>query len=53
VSPHTISEWVSRYREQGKGAAARDLLAPLYGWFSEGFDTPDLQAAKTLLADLS
>jgi hypothetical protein len=30
----------------------RDLLAPLYAWFTEGFDTPDLQEAQTLLAAL-
>lgn len=32
---------------------ARDLLAPVYGWFIEGFDTPDLKQAKTLLDELS
>jgi predicted ATPase len=41
------------WQQQGQRAAARELLAPLYGWFSEGFDTPDLQAAKALLAALS
>jgi predicted ATPase len=41
------------WQQQGKGAAARDLLLPLYGWFTEGFDTPDLQEAKALLAALS
>ena len=40
------------WQQEGKGAA-RDLLLPLYGWFTEGFDTPDLQAAKALLAALS
>jgi predicted ATPase len=38
--------------DQGRGAAARDLLAPVYGWFSEGFATPDLKAAKALLDEL-
>ena len=33
--------------------AARDLLAPVYGWFTEGFDTLDLQEAKTLLDELA
>jgi hypothetical protein len=33
-------------------AEARDLLAPIYGWFIEGFDTADLKDAKTLLDDL-
>jgi predicted ATPase len=37
---------------QGRRNEARDLLAPVYGWFTEGFDTPDLQEAKTLLAGL-
>ena len=32
---------------------ARDLLAPVYGWFTEGFDTPDLKEAATLLAELN
>jgi predicted ATPase len=36
-------------RDQRRCAEARDLLAPVYGWFTEGFDTPDLQEAKTLL----
>jgi predicted ATPase len=31
---------------------ARDLLAPMYGWFTEGFDTPDLTDAKALLDEL-
>jgi predicted ATPase len=38
---------------QGKRATAHELLAPIYGWFSEGFDTADLQDAKTLLEELS
>jgi hypothetical protein len=37
------------WRDQGKRAEARDLLAPVYGWFTEGFDTPDLKQAKALL----
>ena len=41
------------WREQGKRADARDLLAPVYGWFAEGFDTRDLIDAKALLADLT
>jgi predicted ATPase len=40
-------------RDQGRRAEARDLLAPLYGWFTEGFDTPDLKEAKTLLGELA
>jgi class 3 adenylate cyclase/predicted ATPase len=37
------------WQGQGRGAEARDLLAPVYGWFSEGFETPDLKEAKALL----
>jgi predicted ATPase len=40
------------WQQQGKRAAARDLLAPIYGWFTEGFDTADLQEAKALLEAL-
>ena len=39
-------------RDQGRSAEARDLLAPVYGWFTEGFDTPDLKEAKALLDEL-
>ncbi len=41
------------WQPQGKQAAARDLLAPIYGWFTEGFDTADLQEAKALLEELA
>jgi predicted ATPase len=41
------------WHQQGKRAAARELLAPIYGWFTEGFDTADLQEAKVLLEVLS
>ena len=37
------------WRDQGKRNEARDLLRPIYGWFTEGFDTPDLKEAKALL----
>jgi class 3 adenylate cyclase/predicted ATPase len=40
------------WQQQGKRAEARELLAPIHSWFTEGFDTPDLQEAKTLLEDL-
>src|SRR5262249_19331241 len=39
-------------RDQGHRAEARDLLAPVYSWFTEGFDTPDLKDARTLLDEL-
>jgi predicted ATPase len=40
------------YQRQGKHAVARDTLAEIYGWFSEGFDTPDLKEAGALLESL-
>jgi class 3 adenylate cyclase/predicted ATPase len=40
-------------RDQGRHAEARDLLAPVYGWFTEGFDTADLKEAKALLDELA
>jgi adenylate cyclase len=41
------------WREQGKHDEARALLAEIYGWFTEGFETRDLRAAKVLLDELS
>jgi adenylate cyclase len=41
------------WQRKGKEADARDLLAPVYTWFLEGIDTPDLQAAQDLLAVLA
>jgi hypothetical protein len=41
------------WQQQGKRAEARQLLAPIYGWFTEGFDTPDLQEARSLLDELA
>jgi class 3 adenylate cyclase/tetratricopeptide (TPR) repeat protein len=41
------------WRDQGKVQQARELLAPVYGWFTEGFDTLDLQEAKALLDELA
>jgi predicted ATPase len=41
------------WQQQGKRAAAHELLAPIYGWFTEGFDTKDLQEAKALLDALA
>jgi predicted ATPase len=40
------------WRDQGKREEARELLAPVYGWFTEGFDTLDLKEAKALLGEL-
>ena len=41
------------WQRQGKTHKANDLLAPVYSWFTEGFDTADLQEARTLLEELS
>ena len=41
------------WRDQGKCAEARELLAPVYGWFTEGFDTVDVKDAGALLAELA
>ena len=41
------------WQRQGKRAEAHALLAPIYGWFTEGFDTADLQEAKALLEALA
>ena len=44
--------WARLLRDQGKRDAARELLAPVHGWFTEGHDTHDLRAAAALLAEL-
>ncbi|MBI3799463.1 MAG: hypothetical protein HY268_21160 [Deltaproteobacteria bacterium] len=41
------------WQQQGKKEEARRMLAEIYGWFTEGFDTADLQEAKALLRELS
>jgi predicted ATPase len=41
------------WQRQSKRAEAHALLAPIYGWFTEGFDTADLQEARTLLEELA
>ena len=41
------------WQQQGKRAAAHELLAPLYNWFTEGFETADLQEARALLEALT
>jgi predicted ATPase len=41
------------WHRQGQGTQARQLLAPLYGWFTEGFDTPDLQEARAVLREVA
>jgi predicted ATPase len=49
ASVHLARLW----RDQGKRDEARDLLAPVYGWFTEGFDTLDLKEANKLLGELA
>jgi hypothetical protein len=41
------------WQQQGQGVEAYELLAPAYSWFTEGFDTADLQEVKALLGELS
>ena len=41
------------WQQQGKNAEAHTMLAEIYGWFTEGFDTKDLQEAKALLDELA
>jgi predicted ATPase len=41
------------WRDQGKRAEAHDLLGPIFNWFTEGFDAPDLKDAKALLDELA
>ena len=44
---------VRLWGDQGRRAEAQDLLAPIYGWFTVGFDTADLKEAKRLLDELT
>jgi predicted ATPase len=50
---HAAMSLARLWRDQGKVQQARELLAPVYGWFTEGFDTRDLKEAKALLEELS
>jgi predicted ATPase len=49
----TTTSLARLWQSQGKGQEAYDLLQPVYGWFTEGFDTADLQEAKSLLQELA
>ena len=49
----TATNLARLWQATGRAVAARQLLAPLYDWFTEGFDTPDLQSARTLITQLS
>ena len=48
-----LEQTIALLQRQGKRDDARQLLAEIYGWFTEGFDTADLQEAKALLAELA
>jgi len=51
---HPLIRFLARlWRDHGKPQQARELLAPVYGWFTEGFDTLDLKEAKALLEELA
>jgi predicted ATPase len=49
----TAMSFARLWRDHGKAQQARELLAPVYGWFTEGFDTLDLKEAKALLEELA
>jgi predicted ATPase len=49
----TATSLARLWRDQSKRTEARDLLAPIYGWFTEGFETPVLKEAKALFAQLA
>jgi predicted ATPase len=46
-----VTSLAGLWHDQGKRQKANDLLAPVYGWFTEGFDTADLKGAKALLEE--
>ncbi|MBV8616868.1 MAG: hypothetical protein JOY66_24270, partial [Acetobacteraceae bacterium] len=48
----TATSYARRLRDQGRVGEAYDLLAPVYGWFTEGFGTKDLKEARALLDEL-
>jgi predicted ATPase len=53
LEPRAAASLARLWRDQGRRDEARDLLAPVYGWFTEGFDTPDLKQAKALRDELA
>jgi predicted ATPase len=53
LEPRAATSMARLWRHQGKRDEARDLLAPVYGWFTEGFDTLDLKEAKVLFDELA
>ena len=48
-----VSAWESLWRGQGRVGEAGKLLAPIYGWFTEGFNAPNLKEKKVLLNELA
>ncbi len=48
-----LTRGVEATRDQGKPSKALDVLGPIYNWFTEGFDAPDLRDAKALLDELA
>ena len=50
---HAATSLARHWRDQGRRTEAHGLLAPIYGWFTEGFDTLDLKEAKALLDELA
>jgi predicted ATPase len=48
----TATSYARLMRDQGRAGEVYELLAPIYGWFTEGFDTPDLKEAKALLYEV-
>jgi predicted ATPase len=48
-----VNDLARFWRDQGKRNEARELLAPVYGWFTEGFDARDLKEANALLRELA
>jgi predicted ATPase len=53
LKPHATTSLARLLNEQGRRDEARAMLADIYGWFTEGFDTVDLKDAKALLDELS
>ena len=50
---HSAVSTARLWRDKGKAQQPRELLVPVYGWFTEGFDTRDLKEAKALLDELA
>jgi predicted ATPase len=52
IELRTATNLARLWRDHDRNDDARDLLSPIYGWFTEGFNTPDLKEAKALLEEL-